>query len=240
MNQQQAKHHVLFFLSLLPLALLAGCASKESSAGHSEESAMVTEKIEHGVHKDVSITVRKLGHAKNPLQSKKLLRKYVPVEVEIQNNSSSSYVLTKENFELPIANVKRVTKKYSHSSLVSAFFLLFNGWYIYPLAAASLTILSVFGNAVGASYIGVSLSERNTWMMIGYMPITILVTSLTLHGVHIHRAHRTNKERRNLIRSIACDLTQPLLILKNSTIKKIFYIPKKAYKLDFNITLEKA
>ncbi len=209
----------------LVIALILSLAG---TGAHAEQLAYANETTTN--QDGVSITVRTLTTNRNPLVSKKITQKYQPLELEIKNEGPNSYFLTKESFGLPVAKLKSVAKKYTAKPSLK-----------YPLLGASI------GSGIGVAYAFAAYSGHGEFGAI-VLPLSaavgvfygILVGGFLMFAVFFHSQRKNAKNKKALLASNACDLGTPLHIPANTTIKKIVYVPKRKFKPEFTIALEKS
>ncbi len=167
---------------------------------------------------DVSITVRMLSDNATPYLSKRIMRRYQPVEVEITNAGSDSYALSKEHFGLPVAALKDISKKYrSRSSVISG-------------AEMGLSVGSICGLIAGVF---------NPFLGAIMMPFGAAIgLGVGLIGGTIRGLGKTKKNYKEL-RLHATDLGAPLVVEAHTTVKKIIYVRKNKFNPQFDIALKK-
>lgn len=215
-------------------ALLISYASSMSAGqlAYSNES-----KTEQG---DATITVRTLTKNEHPLVSKRLMKYYQPLEVEIKNSGPGNYVLDKEGFSLPITKRKRVASKYTNR-LSPKHFLA--GILLTPLLVITTSIAFLMAIGPGASPLFILLVGGIGGMQVIAPTITITIVAAVVAtgiGIRSFRSRSKNKEDKiAFLSSHACDLEKPLNIPAHSTVKKVFYVPKSKYKAQFDIALKK-
>ncbi len=184
---------------------------------------------------DVMLNVTQLKHTSNALTSKRLLQRYVALELEIKNTGKADYLLTNEGLSLPVTPVKCVAKKYPTSfsplfPLVGTGAGLVGGLFL-RVAVPGMQ----FGYQTGAVFAAVMWNAVVPVMTAGVG----LAVGLAVSGVSSVRSSVANKKRRKLLSEHAIDLGYPLEIKAGTTIQKIVYVRKKKFTPEFTLTLEK-
>ena len=214
------------FLALFAMLCVAGTAAPWPLQ-YAEQTTLEQEGI--------TLTVRKVKKSKNALASKRLMKRYQPIEIEIKNNTPQSHTLIKSGFGLPITPMEGVANKYRswHASMYPIL-----GWIIGIPVGIALTYGTIRG------IITLSRLYKNALLNIISAAIAIpLIAKSPSFFAKVgadseHGAKRHNDKRRQQLYEYGCDLQNALMIPANETVKKIVYVRRKNFDPSFILTLE--
>ncbi len=157
---------------------------------------------------------------------------YQTIEIELQNSSSNSFELSKENFGLPVVPLSRIAKRGSVSS--RKVYQVFGGFL--GFASGLLGGFLYFSYTIGG---GVYLAVREAAVLSAVGALVGVLGGQAAGDKVKQRSHAKKSKRLNQLSQGASDLQKPLEILANSTVKTIFYVRKNKFRPKFNITLQK-
>ena len=166
----------------------------------------------------VNITVRKLGRNNaNLLTSRKIFRKYQPIELRIENRGDSAYLLEAKNIELELVELKSVIKSV-RANLAKAFF--FPGAYITPKKYYANVLIAI-----------ATLPARifNPIYGIGTI-VAALMTNVALTG-------QDNQKLGKRFKKNSKDLSLGILIAPRKQITTTIFVLQENFKQEFNLTL---
>lgn len=205
------------------IAAFSGCASKQIQ--HSKPLPVGQVSAEQD---KARVRVQQLGYEKNVLTSRKLIKRYVPLAVTITNHADEALYLDGHFFELPVATLEQVKNHYRPS---------FFGSFYKARLIQCLIVLPVFF-MLAANY--GTVAHLHPFKAKAALNATQLAASgaLFYSGDKFHDGSvKRTAMRHAIIHEHCADLIEPLEVRPQTTVEKILYVPKKAFKNSFVLTL---
>ncbi len=218
-------------------AAFSGCAHKQIQ--HSKPLPVGQVSAEQD---KATVRVQQLGHEKNVLTSKKLIKRYVPLSVTITNHADEALYLDKHFFELPVATLEQVKNHYRPSYFGSRFkaglladLIVLPVFFILAANYGAVVELLLFqGKAVAYA---VPFKAKATMFATKLAAFAALLYS----GGKMHDGSvKRTAIRHAIIHEHCTDLIESLEVRPQTTVEKILYVPRKAFKSSFVLTLVNA
>ena len=208
------------------IAAFSGCTNKQVQHSKPLPAAQVSRTTDKA-----TVRVQQLGYEKNVLTSKKLTKRYVPLSVTVTNHSNETLFVDKHFFELPVATLEQIKNHYRPSYFDSYF----------KANLLSFLIVLPVSMLLGVKY------GTNTYLHPRKAKAALTATQLASAGAFLYAGDKFHDGsvkrtamRHAIIHQHCTDLIEPLEVRPQTTVEKIVYVPRRAFKNSFDLTLVNA
>ncbi|MCK4265009.1 hypothetical protein KAW80_01475 [Candidatus Babeliales bacterium] len=166
----------------------------------------------------VHVSVKVLNLGKTITRNKKIFNDYQPIELNISNNTNDIYLLEKSDISLPIVKLSNIVRQNK----------------VKKTAFKTASHVTFWPNvSIGALLI--YLAPRTPLAFLGF---TMILNGILFPTLLLSSRKTWNSVKEARLRRRATDLTKPLKIKPNRSIKKVIYVHKETSLESFDLQLK--